>query len=194
MPMPSGPPAATIVQPGTPPAPSTAPTTAQRPTLLPEAGDPVDVNEVVLPRKPVALLAGSSSWDDGLKTLQASFRQIEEALAKAGLQPAGRPLAVFTETTDDRFRFEAMIPIDRTPDPAPTLGPEMRFGFTPAGKAYRFVHKGAYDDIDQTYETITAYLDAKDVIAQDAFIEEYVNDPAGAADVNLEVNIFVQPK
>jgi effector-binding domain-containing protein len=56
------------------------------------------------------------------------------------------------------------------------------------------VHKGPYDDIDTTYETVTTYLDAKDILAKDAFIEEYLNDVADPADAALEINIFVQPR
>ena len=70
----------------------------------------------------------------------------------------------------------------------------MRFGTTPSGKALRFPHRGSYESIDGTYETLTAYLDAKDIVARDAFIEEYANDVPDAADANLEINIFVQPK
>jgi effector-binding domain-containing protein len=192
-----GPPAATIQQ-APPPAAtlqqSPAPTVASRPTLIPEAGDPSNVDEVVLPEKPVLVLSGTSAWEEGLKNLRTSFGKIEAELARLGLAPAGRPLAVFTQTTDDTFRFDAMVPITAAPTPAPTLGPDMRFGTTPSGKAYRFVHKGPYDEIDTTYETITTYLDAKDILAKDAFIEEYANDVSDAGDPGLEINIFVQPR
>jgi effector-binding domain-containing protein len=40
----------------------------------------------------------------------------------------------------------------------------------------RFVHRGPYDDIDSTYETVTAYLDAKNIEVKDFFVEEYVSD------------------
>jgi effector-binding domain-containing protein len=74
------------------------------------------------------------------------------------------------------------------------LTPEIKFAKTPEGKALRFVHKGSYEEIDATYETITAYLDAKGVTVRDAFVEEYVNDVPDATDPNLEINIFVQPQ
>ena len=44
------------------------------------------------------------------------------------------------------------------------------------------MHKDAYEEIDGTYETITAYLDAKDIVARDAFIEEYVSEMKDATD------------
>jgi effector-binding domain-containing protein len=108
--------------------------------------------------------------------------------------PAGKPLTVFVETDDMGFRYEAMIPIAEIPAGRTTLTPEIRFGRTPEGAAMRFVHKGAYEEIDETYETITAYLDAKGVTVKDLFVEEYATDLTNREDPNLEVNIFVQPK
>lgn len=201
---PSSPPTATITQPAAPPgsapaappASGTPPSTVagSRPTLIPESGDTSNVDEVVLPEKPAVIVSGSSSWDEGLKNLRAAFARLDTEIAKAGLVPNGRPLAIFTQTTDEDFRFDAMVPTARPAGAVPTLPPDMRFGVTPSGKAFRFVHKGPYDNIDATYETITAYLDVKDIVANDAFIEEYVNDVTDPGDPALEINIFVQPK
>ena len=178
-----------------PAAPPPAGGTAARPTLLPEAGDPANVDEVVLTAKPVLLLSGTSDWDGGLKNIRESFAKIEAELARLKIAPAGRPIVLYTQTTDDNFKFDAMVPIAAAPGSPPAdLAKDMRFAETPSGKAYRFVHKGAYDNIDNTYEIITTYLEAKDIVARDAFMEEFVNDVSDATDTNLEANIFVQPK
>ena len=178
------------------PAPATRPTVgATRPTLLPTPGDPVDVDEVTLPGKPSAIIAGTSTWDDGFTNLKNVFRRIEEELTRAGIAPAGRPLTVFLQTDDISFRYEAMVPIGAAPAGRPAgLPPEIRFGQTPDGRALRFVHKGPYDDIDSTYETITAYLDTKNIIAKDQFIEEYVTDLTDTTDESLEINVFALPQ
>jgi effector-binding domain-containing protein len=157
-------------------------------------GDANDVDEVSLPPKPAAILAGRASWEEAVPALKAAFVKIEEALAKDGITPAGRPLAVFAKTDDDGFQFEAMIPIASMPNPKPAETGGLRFGTTPSGKALRFPHKGSYDEIDGTYETLTAYLDAKDVVVQDRFIEEYVTDLNDKADEKLDVNIYALPK
>jgi effector-binding domain-containing protein len=182
----------------TPPAAQAAPptrvTTAGRATLIPEPGDPADVDQVTMPAKPAAVLSGTSTWDEGFTNLQNAFRKIEEELTRAAIAPVGKPLTVFLETDDMGFRYEAMVPIAEAPAGRATLTPEVRFGSTPEGAAMRFVHKGAYEEIDETYETITAYLDAKGVAVKDIFVEEYATDLIGRDDPNLEVNIFVQPK
>jgi effector-binding domain-containing protein len=173
---------------------ATAPVAGGRPTLIPAPGDPVNVDEVTLPSKPAAVLVGQSTWDDGFQNLKNAFRKIEEELTRAAIAPAGRPLTVFVETEDLGFRYEAMIPIPAAPAGRATLTPEVRFGKTPEGKALRFVHKDTYEEIDSTYETIEAYLEAKGVTVKSAFIEEYVTELTDAKDANLEINVFVQPQ
>lgn len=192
---PAPPVSAPMISPVPVPAPApVAPVAAGLPTLVPGVGDTSDVDEVVLPEKPTLVLSGSAKWEGAFATLRAAFARVTAELAKDGLAPAGRPISVFTQTGDDGFRFDAMVPIAALPATPPTLPPDMRLATTPSGKAYRFVHRGPYDDIDTTYETVTAYLDAKDIVAKDAFVEEYVDDVTDPGDPNLAINIFVQPK
>ncbi|WP_210496403.1 GyrI-like domain-containing protein [Microvirga antarctica] len=185
-PAPSPPPAAPV-----PPAPAI---TGARTTLIPTPGDPTNVEEVMLPGKPAAIATGTTTWDEAFETLKGTFAKIEAELKRAGIEPTGKPVTVFVHTDDQGFRFDAMIPIAAAPEGKTELSPDVRLGKTPEGKAYRFVHKDAYEEIDGTYETITAYLDAKDIVARDAFIEEYVSEMKDANDPDLEVNIYVQPK
>jgi effector-binding domain-containing protein len=177
-----------------PPAPGVAPAAGERPTLVPTRGDPLDVAEVTLPAKPAAVLAGTTSWDDGFDNLKEAFARIEGELAKAGIKPAGRPVAIFVETDDMGFSYQAMVPVAAAAASRPNLTPEIGFGRTPEGKAYLFLHKGPYENIDSTYETITAYLDAKGLVVKDEFIEEYLTELTDRADDSLEINIFVQPR
>jgi effector-binding domain-containing protein len=203
--LPSLPPASTPAVPPAAQAPSSspgtgdlasppAPTASTRPTLISNPGDPVDVDEVTIPSRPTAVLSGTSTWDDGFANLVKAFEQIEGELQKAGIAPAGRPVTVFVQTDDLGFRYEAMVPIERVPDGRAALGRDVRFGAIPGGKALRFVHKGSYEDIDSTYETITAYLDAKGVAVKDTFIEEYATDLTDPGDMSLEINVFAVPK
>ncbi|MCB5174682.1 GyrI-like domain-containing protein [Microvirga lenta] len=182
-------------QPAAPAAPSpSAPVTAGRTTLFPNPGDPTNVEEGVLAAKPAAVLEGRSSWEDGFTNLKSAFARIEDELKKAGIAPTGRPLTVFVHTDDTGFRYQAMVPVAQAPEGKSELTPEIKFGRTPEGKSFRFVHEDAYDEIDGTYETITAYLDAKNIESKDAFVEEYVTELTDAQDTKLKVNIYVQPK
>ena len=165
-------------------------------TLAGKRGDTSDVDEVLLVAKPVLTLSGSASWDEGFKRLTESFAVLRQEAEKARLPIAGRPLSLFLETDDNGFRYEAMLPVGPGPggERPQSFGNGVRAGTTPAGPSLRFVHIAPYDDIDSTYETITAYLDAKSIVVKDAFLEEYVGDLKDPADPNLEINVYVQPR
>jgi effector-binding domain-containing protein len=171
-----------------------APATNPNATLAGKPGDPSDIDEVMLSGKPVAIISGQTTWDQGFQQLKSVFNRLKTETAREGLQITGRPLTLFVETDDMGYRYEAMLPVDRIPEGKTTIGDNIRFGMTPAGKAMRFTHKAPYEDIDSTYETITAWLEAKGVTVKDAFLEEYVSELVDTADPNLELNVYVQPK
>jgi effector-binding domain-containing protein len=165
-------------------------------TLAGKPGDASDVDPVQLVAKPVLMLSGQSSWDQGFQNLVENFRILRAEAGKAGLPIAGRPLALFVETDDNGFRFEAMLPVGQAPEGSRTseFGQGVKPGLSPAGPSLRFTHVAPYDDIDSTYETITAYLEAKSITVKDAFLEEYVSELKDPGDPNLEINVYVQPK
>jgi effector-binding domain-containing protein len=180
--------------PSVPPQGATSPAISAFTTLVPQTGDSVNVDTVVLPAKPVAVIKGKETWEKGFERMTASLKVLEDSIKQNGLQVAGRPLTLFTQTDDAGFTYEMMLPIDKIPDGKTTLSPEVSVGKTPEGKALRFVHKGPYADIDSTYEAVTAYLDAKGLIVKDMFLEEYLTQLTKVDDPAFEANIFVQPK
>jgi len=65
---------------------------------------------------------------------------------------------------------------------------------SPEGRALKFVHRGSYDGLDNTYEAITNYLDEHKLEAKDMFIEQYLTDPLTANEDHLVVNVYVLVK
>ena len=115
-------------------------------------------------------------------------------IGKAGLKPVGHPITVFLEADDEGFRYRTEIPLEAAPEGKTQLSATVKIGQSPAGRAMKFEHRGAYDDIDSTYEAITAFLDEKGVDAQDVFIEEYLNETKTSDDPNLQIDIYVLVK
>lgn len=191
----ASPPAAPAVPAPTPeqaPAPASP---AGQMTLVPAPADPSMPDEVMLSARPALTVRGQSTWDEGYDVLMKFFDKLKGEAGKAGLKPAGVPLASFLETDDTGFKFEAQLPLATVPAGRPGgLAPEFGIGKTPEGKAIRFVHRAPYDDIDSTYEAISAYLDAKGIEVKESFTEEYVNPGKDAGDTGLEIFIYVQPK
>ncbi len=141
--------------------------------------------------RPALVLKGQAKWDDAAKTLTESLAKVTAAATKAGLAPNGRPLTVFTDTDDNGFHYEAMLPIAKAPEGKIKLADGVEIGASPAGKALKFEHRGSYDEIDATYEAITAYLDEKGLDTNNIFIEEYLTNLTDAEDANVDVDIYV---
>ena len=141
--------------------------------------------------RPALIISGSATWDEGFKTLSETFAKLSDTMSKNNVVASGHPLAVFTSTDDSGFKYSAMIPIVKAPEGKTELTPDVKIGETPAGKAIRFQHRASYDDIDSTYEAITAYLDEKGLEARNLFAEEYLNQTKTSDDPSLEVDIYV---
>ena len=184
---PAPPPSATPAAPE-PQSPAATPTPTPEP---PASADASSAQQIEVAARPVALLRGSSSWDDGYANLTAAFKKIEVEIGKAGLKANGRPMTAFLETDDQTFRYEAMIPLEAEPAGKSALTQDVLIGRSPAGKAMKFQHRAAYDEIDSTYEAITAFLDEKGLEAKNLFIEEYMNDVKGSDDTSLQIDIYV---
>ncbi|MGA2637995.1 GyrI-like domain-containing protein [Methylocella sp.] len=146
---------------------------------------------VDVPARPVALVAGDAQWADGFKAIVAAIEKVQDAVKTAGLQQAGPPFAVFLSTDETSFHYEAMVPLAEKPEGKSDLSDTVKIGDSPSGKAIKFLHRGAYDDIDSTYDLITAYLDEKGLEAKNLFIEEYLSDTKESDDATLQADIYV---
>jgi effector-binding domain-containing protein len=178
----------------TPPASPAAPPAATAPGATPDSGatdDSSNGQSLEMVGHPAAYIEGKANWNEGFAALMGAHAQIKAELAKAGLAPSGHPITVFTETDDNGFSYRAMVPIDKAPDGKTALSDTVKLGQTPAGKAMKFEHRGSYEDIDSTYEAITAYLDEKGLEAANLFVEEYLNEVKTPDDPTLQVDIYV---
>ncbi len=146
---------------------------------------------VELSARPALTLKGEAPLDDAQKAIAEALGKLNAAAGKAGVKPSGKPIAVFSETSDKAIRFVAMLPLEKAPDGKNKLDGGVEVGATPAGKALKFEHRGPYEDIEATYEAITAFLDEKGLDTKDGFIEEYISDLADTEDEEGEVDIYI---
>jgi effector-binding domain-containing protein len=183
------------------PAPAATPTpppaAAQAPAASPPAS-PVPVQtadpfgeEITLTPKTVVILKGSANWDSAFEALTDSLKALSAQLDKQSVKRAGNQMIVYTSTDDTGFTYLAEIPVDQD---LKSLGKDMSMGKSPEGKALKFVHRGSYDNMDNTYEAITNHLDDKKLEAKDTFIEEYITDPLKTSEDKLVINVYVPLK
>jgi effector-binding domain-containing protein len=175
--------------PSAPPAPADTPATP--PAAAPvQTADPFG-EQITLEPKTVVIIKGTASWDSAFDTLIDSFKSLSALLDKQGIKRTGNPMIVYTSTDDTGFTYMAEIPVDQD---AKNLTKDMSMGKSPDGKALKFVHRGSYDNMDNTYEAITNHLDDKKLEAKDTFIEEYITDPLKTAEDKLVINVYVPLK
>ncbi|ABD05069.1 transcription activator, effector binding [Rhodopseudomonas palustris HaA2] len=206
---PAPPPAATTPAPEAAPAPATPapapappatetpappPPAAEAPAVPPvskvQSADPFG-EEITLEPKTAVILKGKANWDNAFESLIEAFKSVTALLAKQGIKSNGNPMIVYTSTDDNGFTFQAEIPVPEAPKNLPQT---MSMGTTPDGKALKFVHRGSYDNMDNTYEAITNHLDEKKLEAKDTFVEEYTTDPLTTAEDKLVINVYVPMK
>ncbi|WP_426410451.1 GyrI-like domain-containing protein [Bradyrhizobium ganzhouense] len=182
------------------PAPSPAASASPSPAAPPPAAaaNPAPVQtadpfglETTLEAKKVVMVKGTANWDSAFDTLVDAFKALNALLDKQGIKHAGNSMIVYTSTDDTGFTFLAEIPVEQDPK---NLTKDMSIGKSPEGKALKFVHRGSYDNMDNTYEAITNHLDDKKLEAKDTFIEEYLTDPLKTAEDKLVINVFVPLK
>jgi hypothetical protein len=159
---------------------------------LAQATSPARSSENItnIPVRPALVVQGTSDWTDGYIAIENAFQRLRTEIARASLKANGAPLAVFVFTDDMGFRFQGMLPIEE-PAAAPALGAEFSLGKTPGGRAVKFEHRGAYDEIDATYDAVTAWLDDRDLVAQDFFVEEWLKAGSSASDIDAAVDVYV---
>jgi effector-binding domain-containing protein len=180
---PATPPPAATPTPATPPAAAAPPAPVQ-------TADPFG-EQITLEQKKVVIAKGTANWDSAFDTLIDSFKALSTLLARQGITAAGNAMIVYTSTDDTGFTYLAEIPVEQDPK---NLGKDMSIGKSPEGKALKFVHRGSYDNMDNTYEAITNHLDDKKLEAKDTFIEEYITDPLKTAEDKLVINVYVPLK
>jgi effector-binding domain-containing protein len=167
-------------QPVTPPPPGTGQQT-----------DPFG-EDITLTAKPIVYVKGTGNWDNAFETITNSFKTVKAYVDKEGLKVDGQPMTLFTATDDTGFQYEAAIPLAEPPKTPPRGN--IAVGTSPQGRALKFVHRGSYDGLDNTYEAITNYLDERRLEAKDMFIEQYLTDPLTTNQEHLVVNVFVMVK
>lgn len=158
------------------------PTGAQHP-------DAITGEMTVLNPMPVLTRTGTSSWAEGFDNIVLALDAITAQMGKLGLKRAGEAMIVYTSSDEAGFEYEAQIPFSGESTEAP--GDDVKIGASFSGRVMKFHHSGSFADMDTTYEGVANFLDARNVEAQNFYIERYLTDPATSEPDALEVDIFV---
>src|SRR5215813_428174 len=141
--------------------------------------------QVTLAERPIVFAAGTGEWDSAYETLKESFETLQAYLDKA----ARPPMTIYTAMDDHSFNFQAAIPLAAPPTTPP--GSNLGVGTSPAGKMLKFVHRGSFEAMTQTYDAISHHVEEKQISTKELLIEEYVTSLVSTPPEKLVINIFV---
>ena len=180
------------------PTPQAVPTTPIRPpsssqiiigaqSLGTSPGD-LEVDEVTLARIPAMSVQLQGETRRIGEIISARLRAMMTQLDAENISPAGPPMALFEALSDSGFRAQLMIPIGTPPQKIPE---GLTFTFSPQGSGVRIVHRGPYNEIDGSYEELSAFVEDRDIDVQDLILERYMTGlDLAANDAIIEVIVL----
>ncbi len=164
----------------------------------------LEPQEITLAPLSVVYISSHADIDDVYTALVSALRKLRAYLDKEGVAPIGPAVARYTDGGENGFEFDAGYPVAQVPKNLPQG--DITAGAVPGGKALDFVHRGAFNKIDETYSAIDDYFrtrgkpsaagaeadEQQDPLA-DSF-ERYTTDPLTADPNQIEVHIIVSVK
>ena len=155
--------------------------------------------EVNVPTTLVTECRASSAAESGAisAAVGAAFQKIDTFLKANGIGASGPPRVVYTKWSPAGVEFTAAIPIGAVP-PNVRDASHVSIQSMPESTALRFVHRGPYRDVRNTYDRIEAWLrerggikTAADWARYSPMWEEYLNDPATTPESELITRIYL---
>ena len=140
---------------------------------------------------PTLFVSRTSSMkpDEISRVMAEAFGVIGAFIGRAGITPAGPPLAIYRSYKGDTLGFDVAMPV-ATADLEKAEG-EIKAGKTPACRALRTLHKGPYAKLRDTYGKLEAEMSKAGVPQPDFAWEIYLNDPDDTPDEELLTEIYM---
>ncbi|MFV2062108.1 MAG: GyrI-like domain-containing protein [Chloroflexota bacterium] len=125
----------------------------------------------------VASVRESIARNDITEALGRIYREVNEALAKQGVEPNGAPFARYHEF-GQKVDLEAGLPVA-----SPIVREdEVKPSELPGGPAAVAVHAGPYEGLSTTYDAIEAWMKSTNRSANGGPWEVYLTDPSSEPD------------
>jgi AraC family transcriptional regulator len=155
--------------------------------------------EVTVPAVVVAQCRASSAAEPTAigAAVGSAFEKIDAFVKAKAIATCGAPRVVYTEWSPTGVRFTAAVPVRDVPRGVVDTA-EVSIAAVPECTALRFVHRGPYREIRNTYDQIEGWLRARGGIKTAAdwaryspMWEEYLNDPGTTPESELVTRIYL---
>jgi len=114
------------------------------------------------------------------------YEEIGAYMGKKELEFVGAPYARYYNMDMSALDVEMGFPVARK-DPG---GGRLKSGLLPAGEYATTLHTGPYDNLEETYNKLMAYVKEQGIEVQQWMFEQYLNSPMEVKHENLQTQIF----
>jgi effector-binding domain-containing protein len=141
----------------------------------------------------IICIAHSTTKDDpNLSQKYAkSYSQLMSNIQVNDMEMAGQPLTITTKWEDNTFEYENCIPVQNVKG---ELAASVFSTKTYSGTAVKIEHIGSYDNLNKTYDDITAYIQQMNFEIIGAPWEIYVSDPSNTVEDKLITDVYFPVK
>ena len=134
--------------------------------------------------------SASMDSDEIARAMGEAFGAIGAFFGREGITPAGAPLAVYRDWDGATMKIDVGYPV--SPADAAKAGGEVASGQTPAGRALKALHNGAYMGLQQTYAAMESHIATAGLKAEGIAWEVYLNDPAQTPEAELVTEVYMR--
>ena len=151
----------------------------------------MEIETVEAAARPMLYVTRGSSMDpDEIAGVMGdAFGTLGAFIGKAGIAPAGPPLAVYRDWQSDGMKIDVGFPV--APGDRAKAAGEIMAGDTPAGRALKTVHRGAYAQLRDTYAKLEAHMKEAGIPMPASAWEVYVSDPDTTPEADLLTEIYM---
>lgn len=146
-----------------------------------------DVTIKALPAQTVAVHRTSANYSEIFAAIPAGFGRVLTDLAEADVDPSGAPFVIFHEVPegDSPGDLAMCVPIAAELE----MEGETAIVQLMEGAAAAVIHKGPYDDMGDSYATVSAWIHERGHAIVGPTREIYLNSPAevGASELLTEI-------
>jgi effector-binding domain-containing protein len=123
--------------------------------------------------------------------MEEAFGAIGAFIGRAGMAPAGPPLAVYRDwdNATGKMQIDVGFPVAAA-DAARAEG-EVKSGATPSGKALKAVHRGPYKTLRDTYRELQTHMKKAGIAMPSLAWEVYLSDPDTTPEDQLLTEIYM---
>jgi effector-binding domain-containing protein len=125
------------------------------------------------------------------KAMAEAFDALGAFVGKNNVAVAGPPLAIYHDYSDAGVTMDVGFPVA---DAGVKAAGEIKTGETPGGKALKAVHRGPYDNLRATYDTLGKEMQKSGIPMPAYSWEVYLNEPGTTPDADLVTEIFMPVK